>query len=109
MCDAEDWLKDEWKTTLLNLVAKINKLRIHLAPDSLLHVIMHKYDKINAGYAEIDEFKYEVRRDLQDFMFKEYQLLLDFNVLATSLHEQYHARSFTSLLDLFINSLVNIG
>ena len=109
ICDAADWLNEDWKNTLLELVGKINKERINLAPNALLHVIVHKFDKVSDQFDKIKEFKDKIKLELQDYFFKEHKLLLDFNVIVTSLYENYRKESFLDLLNVVTNSFMNVG
>lgn len=102
--DATDWVKEESKDILLDLFARINRERINLAPNSILHIIIHKFDKIDQEFVDPDLFKQRVRMELQNFIFEKYKLVLDFDMIITSLYEQYRQRTFHSLFNILINS-----
>jgi hypothetical protein len=98
--DVSEWGNEIRKEYLMDFICFTNNTRLALAPQSVLHVIGHKYDLLPAGKAGIEKTVSKIKNELQDYAFKKTRKFLDFNVHVTSLHKDFRRDAFQELLDL---------
>jgi GTPase SAR1 family protein len=99
--DVIDWNDDSGrKEYIMDFISFTNSARLELAPQSVFHVVGHKYDKHPAGKAAIEQTRFKIKNDLQDYVFKKTRTFIDFDVHIMSLHKDYRRDAFQELLDL---------
>nr|MDO8086871.1 GTPase [Candidatus Sigynarchaeum springense] len=103
--DISDWEKEMKKEYLMDFICFTNTARLELAPQSVFHVIGHKYDLLPGGKVALEGTRSQVKNDLQDYTFRKTRKFLDFTVHLTSLHKEYRRDTFQELLDLTTNLL----
>ncbi|HME55030.1 MAG TPA: GTPase domain-containing protein [Candidatus Lokiarchaeia archaeon] len=98
--DVSEWDDEIRREYLMDFISFVNDARLELAPDSAYHVIGHKYDCYKDGFESIEEVRVIIKRDLDDYMFRKTEKILDLSVHLTSLTKDYRRESFHALLDL---------
>ncbi len=98
--DISDWEKEMRKEYLMDFVCFSNNARLEMAPQSVFHVVGHKYDLAPGGRAGLEGIRSKIKNELQDYAFKKTRKFLDFNVHLTSLQKDYRRDTFQEMLDL---------
>jgi len=98
--DVSEWENEMRKEYLMDFICFTNTARLQHAPQSVFHVIGHKYDLAPGGKAGLETLRGKIRTDLQDYIFKKTRKFLDINVLITSLRKEYRRDTFQEILDL---------
>ncbi|NMC08406.1 MAG: GTPase domain-containing protein [Candidatus Lokiarchaeota archaeon] len=99
--DASGWDDEMQREYLMDFICFTNTARLQLAPQSVFHVVAHKYDLVvSGGKAGMDKLRARIKNDLQDYIFKKTRKFLDFNVHVTSLKKEYRLDTFQEILDL---------
>jgi hypothetical protein len=98
--DVSEWENEMRKEYLMDFVCFTNNARLEMAPQSVFHVVGHKYDLVPGGKAGLDKIRSKIKNDLQDYTFKKTRKFLDFNVHITSLKKDFRRDTFQEMLDL---------
>ncbi len=98
--DISEWGNEMRKEYLMDFICFTNNARLQLAPQSVFHLIGHKYDLAPGGKVGLEKTKSQVKNELQDYTFKKTRKFLDFNVHLTSLQKDFRRDTFQEMLDL---------
>ena len=89
----------------MRFIISANDARLELAPESMFHVIGHKYDILPSGIDEMEKIKSRMRNDLDNYIFQRTGKMLMLDIRVTSLKKEYRSVSFHALLELTTNIL----
>ncbi|MFX0099774.1 MAG: hypothetical protein ACFFCS_09335 [Candidatus Hodarchaeota archaeon] len=106
--DVQDWDDEMKREYILDLITFTNDTRIELAPDSEFHILAHKIDKIQDKVESMEKLKNKLKQDIQDYIFKKNNVLLDLDVQLTSIQSEFKRDSFFKLLDLTVNLFASV-
>jgi GTPase SAR1 family protein len=102
-----EWDNNIRKEYLMDFICFTNNARLMAAPQSVFHVVGHKYDLAPGGKAGLEKKRAQIKTELQEYTFAKTQKFLDFNVHITSLQKDYRQNTFQELLDLTAGILSN--
>ncbi|MEX2681296.1 MAG: Rab family GTPase [Candidatus Sigynarchaeota archaeon] len=103
--DVSEWENEMRREYLMDFICFTNTARLEKAPQSVFHVVGHKYDLVPGGKASLEGTRSRIKNELQDYAFKKTRKFLDFNVHLTSLAKEYRRDTFQDMLDLTTNLL----
>nr|MDO8118821.1 GTPase [Candidatus Sigynarchaeota archaeon] len=98
--DVSDWLQDDKRKDLCDLIMRIYNARLELAPESSFYIVGHKFDKIPEGKTYRDAMSKRIKRELNEYIFDKMLKYLDFNVYITSIQEEFADEAFLTLINL---------
>nr|MDO8119155.1 hypothetical protein [Candidatus Sigynarchaeota archaeon] len=98
--DVSDWLVDERRTYIEELIMYVYNVRYQYAPESRYYIVGHKFDKIPEGKTYREQMAKRIKRELNDFIFDKMLKYLDFDIFLTSLGEEYEQDTFLTLINL---------
>jgi GTPase SAR1 family protein len=98
--DVAEWENEIRKEYLMDFICFTSNARLEKAPQSVFHVIGHKYDLAPGGKAGLEKQRAKVKSELQDYIFKKTRKFLDFDVHITSLKKEFRRDTFQEMLDL---------
>jgi len=98
--DVSDYLDEEKKQYICDLVMKIYNARMELAPESSFYIIGHKFDKIPEGQSYREQMAKRIKRELNEYVFDKMLKYLDFNVYLTSIQEAFAEETFLTLINI---------
>jgi GTPase SAR1 family protein len=98
--DISEWENEVRKQYLLDFICFTNNARLEKAPQSVFHVIGHKYDLAVGAKDSLLKIRSKVKNELQDYVFKKTRKFVDFDVHITSLKKEFRRDTFQELLDL---------
>ena len=98
--DVSEWENETRRQYLMDFISFVNDARNELAPESTYHVIGHKYDLYPASIEDMDNVRAAIKSELDDYVFQKTEKTSDFDILLTSLKEEYRYESFRTLFDL---------
>jgi len=101
--DVSDWLDDENRPVIEDLIMNIYNTRVELAPESSFYIIGHKADKLPEGATYREQMIKRIKRELNDYVFDKMLKYLDFNVYITSIKEEFAQDAFLTLLNLSVD------
>jgi hypothetical protein len=98
--DVSDWLAEDKKKSISDLIMRIYNARLELAPESSFYIVGHKFDKIPEGKTYREAMAKRIKRELNDYIFDKMLKYLDFNVHLTSIQEEFADETFLTLINL---------
>nr|MDO8114133.1 hypothetical protein [Candidatus Sigynarchaeota archaeon] len=106
--DVSEWLSDEKKFSVCDLIMKIYNARMELAPESSFYIIGHKFDKVPEGKSYREQMAKRIKRELNEFVFNKMLKYLDFNIYLTSIQEEFADDAFLTLINLTTDLLSRV-
>ncbi|HME53827.1 MAG TPA: GTPase domain-containing protein [Candidatus Lokiarchaeia archaeon] len=104
--DVSEWENEARREQLMNFISSANDARLEIAPESMFHVIGHKYDIISGGIDEMEKNRVRIRNDLDNYIFQKTGKMLMLDIRVTSLQKEYRRVSFNALFELTTNILL---
>ncbi|MBN2152433.1 MAG: 50S ribosome-binding GTPase [Candidatus Lokiarchaeota archaeon] len=98
--DVSEWLQEDNKKSLSELIMRIYNTRLELAPESSFYIVGHKFDKIPEGKTYRDAMAKRIKRELNDYIFDKMLKYLDFDIYLTSIQEEFADETFLTLINL---------
>lgn len=106
--DVSDFLDEEKKQYVCDLIMKVYDARLELAPESSFYIIGHKLDKIPEGQSYREQMAKRIKRELNEYVFNKMLKYLDFNVYLTSIKEEFADDTFLTLINLTTDLLSRV-
>ncbi len=98
--DVSNWLVDEQRTYIEELIMYVYNVRLQHAPESRFYIVAHKFDKMPEGKTYREQMSKRIKRELNDYIFDKMLKYLDFDVYITSIQEDYEQDTFLTLINL---------
>jgi GTPase SAR1 family protein len=101
--DVSDWLDDEKRSEIEDLIMNVYNARVELAPESSFFIIGHKADLLPEGQTYREQMVKRIKKELNDYVFDKMMKYLDFAVYITSIKEEFAQDAFLTLLNLTVD------
>ncbi len=98
--DVSEWLQDDKKKNLCELIMRIYNTRLELAPESSFYIVGHKFDKVPEGKTYRESMSKRIKHELNEYIFDKMLKYLDFNIYLTSIQEEFADETFLTLINL---------
>jgi GTPase SAR1 family protein len=98
--DVSEWSDKEKRESIKELFKKAYYSILEEAPNAIIYILGHKFDKIKEGRPVKEKLKKNIRAEFIEYIHDELNVKVDFNVFLTSLGKQYRTETFYRLLDI---------
>ncbi|MFX0101799.1 MAG: GTPase [Candidatus Hodarchaeota archaeon] len=98
--DVSEWLDSEKKEHIKDLFKRACGSILEKAPNAIVYVLGHKFDKIKEGRPVKEKLKKNIRAELFEYIYDALNVEMDFDVFLTSLEKNYSAETFYNMLDI---------